>query len=252
MSCTPLLTQATRLQRGPLPPFCRLSPGGPEPGKGGKRFGRMREVRDLLDLTGGASAWYPSCMTGKNKSNSPFASRVLSTACLRESRFCRGHRPLIVPCAKPLPAYMEPPTSRVFARQKPAPCDFVMSIGATVICILFLLAYTSAAQVLTTLHTFQGSDGAVPTGVTLSSNTFYGVTQNGGFSPDPGNGTIFRINTDGTDFVVLHKFDTNPDGAHPSGNLILSGIHYMAPQLTEALAVTEQSSRSIWMARDSP
>jgi uncharacterized repeat protein (TIGR03803 family) len=88
------------------------------------------------------------------------------------------------------------------------------------------------AQTFTTLHSFTGpnyntnSDGANPyAGLTLSGNTLYGTTANGGSS---GSGTIFALNTDGPGFTNLHSFtglnnNTNSDGANPQAGLILSG-----------------------------
>ena len=77
---------------------------------------------------------------------------------------------------------------------------------------------------------YTNSDGAQPfAGLFLSSNTLFGVTTIGGIY---GCGTIFAINTDGTDFTNLYNFTatsgtsyngTNYDGANPSGTLILSG-----------------------------
>jgi uncharacterized repeat protein (TIGR03803 family) len=73
------------------------------------------------------------------------------------------------------------------------------------------------------------SDGAGPVaGLILSGNTLYGTTLKGGSS---GNGTVFAVNTDGTDFRNLYNFTalsssypyTNRDGALPYGGLILSG-----------------------------
>jgi uncharacterized repeat protein (TIGR03803 family) len=94
----------------------------------------------------------------------------------------------------------------------------------------------------TTLHSFtatsgtagdsgfgSNSDGAFPGGLILSGNTLYGTGADGGAS---GNGTVFAINTDGSDFSTLHSFTagsgsspliTNSDGAEPHQNLILSG-----------------------------
>lgn len=86
----------------------------------------------------------------------------------------------------------------------------------------------------TTLHNFSqsfgqiNSDGSNPVGeLTLASDVLYGTAQNGGAS---GNGTVFKINTDGSGFAVLHAFTptylplyTNYDGAYPAGNLALSG-----------------------------
>ena len=76
---------------------------------------------------------------------------------------------------------------------------------------------------------FTNSDGAGPiAGVILSGNALYGTTYGGGNS---GNGTVFKVNTDGTGFTTLHYFTalsgidngTNSDGANPWGGLALSG-----------------------------
>lgn len=71
------------------------------------------------------------------------------------------------------------------------------------------------------------SDGATPAGgLLLSGYTLYGATVNGG---SDGNGVIFKINTDGSDFAVLKHFPatwyssgvyTNRDGANPNGDLV--------------------------------
>ena len=86
------------------------------------------------------------------------------------------------------------------------------------------------AQTFTTLHSFNGSDGASPVGgLTLSGNSIYGTTGKGGIS---GNGTVFKMNLDGTGFTNLYSFTAastnssgfyiNGDGANPSGALMLS------------------------------
>jgi len=66
------------------------------------------------------------------------------------------------------------------------------------------------------------SDGSYPSaGVILSGNALYGTAQYGGSS---GNGTVFKLNTDGTGFTNLYSFGSSPsDGAEPQGGLILSG-----------------------------
>ena len=66
------------------------------------------------------------------------------------------------------------------------------------------------------------SDGAFPSaGLILSGNTLYGTAQYGGSSV---NGTVFKINTDGTGFTNLYSFGSSPnDGADPQAGLILSG-----------------------------
>jgi uncharacterized repeat protein (TIGR03803 family) len=78
---------------------------------------------------------------------------------------------------------------------------------------------------------YTNGDGAGPRGgLILSGNRLYGTTDHGGY----GNGTLFALNTDGTDFRNLHTFSvarlnaslniyTNSDGASPQGGLILSG-----------------------------
>jgi uncharacterized repeat protein (TIGR03803 family) len=80
---------------------------------------------------------------------------------------------------------------------------------------------------------FRGTngDGAVPyAGLILSGNTLYGTAFVGGTN---GNGTVFALNTDGSNFVDLHDFsdnttnqlffETNGDGYNVQGGLILSG-----------------------------
>ncbi len=73
------------------------------------------------------------------------------------------------------------------------------------------------------------SDGAYPSsGLVLAGNTLYGTAQVGG---DTGNGTVFKVNTLGTDFATLYSFSatsgsnphTNTDGAKPYGPLVLAG-----------------------------
>jgi uncharacterized repeat protein (TIGR03803 family) len=100
-----------------------------------------------------------------------------------------------------------------------------------------VFAFNISSMVFTNLHSFTAtsvpsieggtnSDGAKPdSGLVLSGNTFYGTTSFGGSS---GNGTVFAVNTDGTDFTNLHTFTsanyviTNSDGENPNG-LIVSG-----------------------------
>jgi uncharacterized repeat protein (TIGR03803 family) len=80
-------------------------------------------------------------------------------------------------------------------------------------------------------HFTGGSDGGDPRGVLLLlGNTVYGTTSD--FQGGPGNGVVFKVNTDGTGFTNLHSFTagtgswpdtTNSDGAYPYAGLILSG-----------------------------
>jgi uncharacterized repeat protein (TIGR03803 family) len=73
----------------------------------------------------------------------------------------------------------------------------------------------------TVLKGFANSaDGARPYArLTLSGNTLYGTTVGGAVSDY---GTVFKVNTDGTDFTVLKHF-SGGDGARPYGGLALSG-----------------------------
>jgi uncharacterized repeat protein (TIGR03803 family) len=87
----------------------------------------------------------------------------------------------------------------------------------------------------TNLHNFSeiyptNSDGAHPYGgLVLSSNKLYGTTFDGG---NGGVGTVFAVNTDGSNFNTLYGFTplsglypfyTNSDGANPQAGLIWSG-----------------------------
>jgi uncharacterized repeat protein (TIGR03803 family) len=70
------------------------------------------------------------------------------------------------------------------------------------------------------LKNFTGSDGSKPqAALTLSGNTLYGTTVEGGSS---GAGTMFKVNTDGTGYTVLKTF-SGSDGAEPFAGLTLSG-----------------------------
>lgn len=73
-----------------------------------------------------------------------------------------------------------------------------------------------------TLYNFTGdNNGADPyDGLTLSSNILYGTTINGGIT---NNGTVFRLQTDGTGFATLHLFTGGSDGVKSGEGLILSG-----------------------------
>jgi uncharacterized repeat protein (TIGR03803 family) len=101
-----------------------------------------------------------------------------------------------------------------------------------------------------TLHTFTtpsldsdgrltNSDGTTPVdALSLSGNTLYGTANGGGAY---GNGTVFKLNTDGTGFTTLHMFSaffsnhtnefgdvvyTNSDGAYPHGLTLLNDTLY--------------------------
>ena len=74
------------------------------------------------------------------------------------------------------------------------------------------------------LHSFLGGteDGGLPQRVTLAfkGSVMYGMTMSGG---DSGQGIIFKINTNGTGYDILHSFAGTADGKSPFGSLLLKG-----------------------------
>ncbi len=76
------------------------------------------------------------------------------------------------------------------------------------------------------LHSFAGggADGQEPYGsLTKSGSTLYGMTYSGGIGT-ANLGTIFKINTNGSGFVLLHSFaGGTADGGQPMGSLLLRG-----------------------------
>jgi uncharacterized repeat protein (TIGR03803 family) len=93
------------------------------------------------------------------------------------------------------------------------------------ICIVFVFcsatAILSPAQFVTTLHSFDGSDGSMPYGglVQATDGNFYGTTA---FGPTTtgytGYGTVFKVTPNGS-LTTLHTFN-NSDGAEPYGALV--------------------------------
>ena len=72
------------------------------------------------------------------------------------------------------------------------------------------------------VHSFSGgaTDGASPgAALTLVGSTLYGTTGQGGAA---GDGTVFSMNTDGSNFQILHAF-SGADGSDPSAGLTLVG-----------------------------
>jgi uncharacterized repeat protein (TIGR03803 family) len=102
-----------------------------------------------------------------------------------------------------------------------------------------ILTSEAKAQTFTTLYSFTkptgsppgpyyNSDGAFPLGtLALSGNTLYGTAQGGGSF---GDGTVFSVNIDGSNFATLHAFTetngadaANSDGATPYAGLVIAG-----------------------------
>lgn len=107
-------------------------------------------------------------------------------------------------------------------------------IGATALLNLLVGGWASG-QGFTNLYQFTvlnaqfiNRDGAYPIGgMVLLSNTLYGASSQGGTAAG---GTVFKINTDGSGFGLLHSFTpANPvtgvpgDGGYPLGSLVVSG-----------------------------
>jgi uncharacterized repeat protein (TIGR03803 family) len=75
-------------------------------------------------------------------------------------------------------------------------------------------------------YPYTNGDGASPLGgLVLSGGTLYGTASSGGSNAC---GTVFKVNTDGSGFRVLHQFSgrsgallTNSDGANPQSGLVL-------------------------------
>jgi uncharacterized repeat protein (TIGR03803 family) len=95
-----------------------------------------------------------------------------------------------------------------------------------VIALAGVLSSTQApAQVVTVIHSFAGgpSDGQLPVGALIQSGlTLYGTTSAGGATggggspPFPGVGSAFSVNTDGSNFNLIHSFGISPgDGLRP-------------------------------------
>lgn len=77
------------------------------------------------------------------------------------------------------------------------------------------------------LHSFGNvtTDGRAPYGaLALSGTTLYGMTLSGGTASANGSGTLFKINTDGSGFGLLHSFLGGAnDGVGPLGTVTISG-----------------------------
>jgi uncharacterized repeat protein (TIGR03803 family) len=92
-------------------------------------------------------------------------------------------------------------------------------------CILFVFCaattIASPAQILTTLHSFDGTDGSLPAAglVQASDGNLYGTTQFGGANCAPyGCGTVLKITPSGT-LTTLLSFD-GADGGDPVAGLV--------------------------------
>ena len=98
------------------------------------------------------------------------------------------------------------------------------------------------------LHNFTGTagDGANPaSNLTQIGSTLYGTTVNGGTS---GGGTIYSINTDGSNYEVLHSLSTL-DGQNLYGSLTLVGSILYGMAADGGARDPARFFRSTWTAR---
>ncbi len=79
---------------------------------------------------------------------------------------------------------------------------------------VYSLSKAGGFKVLVSFHGANGAYGI--SGLTLVGNALYGATEYGG---EYNKGVIFSVNTDGSNFTLLHQFD-GTDGSDPHGPLI--------------------------------
>ncbi len=79
---------------------------------------------------------------------------------------------------------------------------------------VYSISKTGGYKVLVSFHGPNGAYGL--SNLTLVGNTLYGATERGGTSDQ---GVIFSVNTDGSNFTLLHQFN-GTDGSDPHGPLI--------------------------------
>src|SRR4051812_43397936 len=80
-------------------------------------------------------------------------------------------------------------------------------------------AAMAPAQLMTVQHTFTDTpDGSQPrSSLVLWEGKFYGTTYGGGAN---GEGSVFRINADGTGYETLYSFRYNLDGGNPESGRV--------------------------------
>ncbi len=93
---------------------------------------------------------------------------------------------------------------------------------------VFKLSTDGTSYTVLRRFTGTGGDGAVPNAPLVQGNdgALYGTTGQGGAA---GNGTVFKLNTNGTGYTVLYSFTgSGGDGANPSAGLVQSsdGVFY--------------------------
>ena len=74
------------------------------------------------------------------------------------------------------------------------------------------------------LHAFTGDEGMHPDGgVVVSGDTLYGTTDWLGYANEPNDGTVFSVNSDGSNFQILKRFTNAVSDGRAPDYLVLSG-----------------------------
>jgi uncharacterized repeat protein (TIGR03803 family) len=91
----------------------------------------------------------------------------------------------------------------------------------TILLIGWLTQFSSIHAQYLKLVDFEGTNGSYPeNSLILSGNALYGTASMGGANDL---GCIFRVNTDGSGYTIIHDFAGTVDGSYPYAALILSG-----------------------------
>jgi uncharacterized repeat protein (TIGR03803 family) len=82
--------------------------------------------------------------------------------------------------------------------------------------VIFMFNIATLSE--TVLHSFNGTDGAQPSGLTMGQGRLYGTAYNGG----SGDGTAFELDLTSGILTTLHRFQgsAHGDGANPGSGLV--------------------------------
>ena len=102
-------------------------------------------------------------------------------------------------------------------------CDHLKRIVALCFGAALGLASPASAQIYSPLHIFSTATRSTAPLAQGGDGTLYGVSASGGVSGPPGNGTVFKVQPDGSGFSIIYSFTNGSDGSGPMAGLILSG-----------------------------
>src|SRR5580658_339710 len=101
---------------------------------------------------------------------------------------------------------------------------------AAIFVTLSMSVIHASAQTFTNLHSFAYTNGIYPqAGVIITNNVLYGTTREGGSEVTEPNGysgndgSVFRLNSDGSGFTNLYSFTGYSDGGQIYSSLVLWG-----------------------------